>query len=307
MASFGSFAPLCSSVPSYPWCNLFSYQLAQKSPGDLNSASTGPDAPVGVNIECGIPRAVNGNLGNLGNMLACGVSIFVIVNLIVAANRRKAAVARIELRGFLVLYLLSLPFQLLTTGSVLAHDSLPLVVLSAIHAGIVAALFWMLLMNAVVATQIVEDGTLASLIPFYAIAFAFFAATTYISLDVALTISGAFGPSNPPLDLKSIPLFVLTSIWPPFAAVVWFLMMCYVVVVILREQRPLWFVAGAAILFAVAQVIYFLVNKLICHASSAKVDGSLIATVLETASVVMIYLAWRSITEDNWDDMWHGH
>jgi len=71
---------------------------------------------------------------------------------------------RSEFRIFLLLYFISLPFQLLTTGAVLQQGSLALVVLTAIHAGIIVALFWTLLGNAIVSTQIVEDGTLSSLI-----------------------------------------------------------------------------------------------------------------------------------------------
>lgn len=71
---------------------------------------------------------------------------------------------RSEFRVFLLLYFLSLPFQLLTTGAVLQQGSTALVVLTAMHAGIVAALFWTLLGNAIVSTQVVEDGTLSSLI-----------------------------------------------------------------------------------------------------------------------------------------------
>ena len=43
---------------------------------------------------------------------------------------------------------------------------------------------------------------------------AFFAATTYIALDVGFSFTSVFGPSNPLVDLNSISLFVLTSIWP---------------------------------------------------------------------------------------------
>ena len=50
--------------------------------------------------------------------------------------------------------------------------------------------------------------------PFDFFAAAFFAATTYIALDVGFSFTGTFGPSNPPEALHSIPLFVLTSIWP---------------------------------------------------------------------------------------------
>jgi len=63
-----------------------------------------------------------------------------------------------------LLYLLSLPLQLLTTGSLLQQGSKALIILTSIHARLVVALFWGLLANALVATQVVEDGTLSSLI-----------------------------------------------------------------------------------------------------------------------------------------------
>ena len=139
---------------------------------------------------------------------------------------------RSELRVFFGLYLVTLIFQILTNGSVIQQGTKSLVVLTAIHAGLVATLFWALLGNAIVATQIVEDGTLSALIvryllfpkqfrgshsfeqPLGIISIFFFVATTYISLDIALLFNNTFGPSNPQQALNSIPLFVLTSIWP---------------------------------------------------------------------------------------------
>ena len=38
-------------------------------------------------------------------------------------------------------------------------------------------------------------------------------------------------------------------------------------------------------------------SQVICKGTKAKIDGSFIATILETASVAVLYLAWRSITE----------
>lgn len=65
---------------------------------------------------------------------------------------------------FLYLYLVSLPLNLISTGSLLEQNSLGLVIVTAVHAGVVAALFWALLANAIVATQIVEDATPGSLV-----------------------------------------------------------------------------------------------------------------------------------------------
>jgi len=228
--------------------------------------------------------------------------MIVVAILVIITTRRRAAVGRSEFRVFLLLYFISLPLQLLTTGAVLQQGSTGLVVLTAIHAGAVAGLFWTLLGNAIVSTQVVEDGTLSSLIPLCFFTLAFFGVTTYISLDVALSITTTFGPSDPPSALHSIPLFVLTSIWPGAAAIVFFGIMCWIVLAVLREVRPMWFYILAATLFVLSQLDYFLLNKVICKGTNAKIDGSFIATVLETASVVALYLAWRSITEESWDD-----
>jgi len=70
----------------------------------------------------------------------------------------------VELCTFLTIYLLTLPLQLITSGSLLTQGSTSLVVLTALHAGAVANLFWSLLANTIIATQVVEDGMLSSLI-----------------------------------------------------------------------------------------------------------------------------------------------
>jgi len=260
-------------------------------------------APVGVNPECGIPKVnTGGSLGNIANTIACGLSILFVVVLILSTGRRKAAVGRVEFRNFLYMYLLTLPFQLLTTGSFLEQGSTALVALTAIHAGLVAALFWSLLANAIVATQVVEDGTMSSLIPFHIFSLLFFVVTLYISLDVALHITNTFSPSKPPQALQSIPLFVLTTVWPAAAAFLYFILMAYIVLGVLRERRPMSYYMLAGILFILSQLAYFLLSKVICRKSNSKVDGSFVATVLETAAVAALFVAWRSITEESWDD-----
>jgi hypothetical protein len=146
----------------------------------------------------------------------------------------NSILGRVEIRAFLAVYFITLPLQLLTTGSFLKQGSTTLVAFTALHAGAVAALFWTLLGNALVATQVVEDGTPSSLIvrplisylfsalshllsraqPFYLLTAVLMAITTYISFDIAFTITSTFEPSNPKSSLHSTALFVLTSIWP---------------------------------------------------------------------------------------------
>ena len=115
------------------------------------------------------------SLGNRVNVVY-GLSVFFVAALILFSSRRKATVGEcLIFPSCLVLqpprrphrnshiYLLTLPLQLLTTGSLVQQGTKAPIVLTSIHAGLVAAMFWGLLANALMATQI-EDGTLSSLI-----------------------------------------------------------------------------------------------------------------------------------------------
>ncbi|KAF9562104.1 hypothetical protein CPC08DRAFT_706988 [Agrocybe pediades] len=305
MVQFGDFQPLCSDTPSYPWCNLF-YRQLQRDPSSTLKGLSVPSAraPVGVNPTCGILRlGQEGSIGNVANIAACGVSVIFVAFLIFACNRRKAAVGRIELRTFLTLYLLTLPLQLITTGALLEQGSTALVAITAVHAGAVVALFWSLLANAIVATQVVEDGTLASLVPFYIFTAITLGVGIYISLDIGLGVTTVIGGvSHPPERLGSIALFVITSIWPAACAILYLCIMSYIVLHVLNETRPMWFYILAACLFVLSQLAWFLLGRVICKGSNSKVDGSFVATILETAAVGVLYLAWKSITEETWDD-----
>ena len=314
MTQFGDFAPLCSSTPSYPWCNFFYRQLQRTGNQDLLSgASASPSTSgVGINPTCFIHPTFSSegpspHLGNIAQILACAVSFFITLFLAWLSHRRKAAVGRLEIRAFLILYALSLPFSAISTGAFLQQGSTALVVITAIHAGIVVALFWALLANALVATQIVEDGTLSSLIPYYGLSIIVFGVTVYLSLDTALGVTSVIGdPANPADALRSYSLFVLLIIWPLFTIVVYFGLMTYIVLRVLNEKRPMVYYSLSLFLFVVAQIIWFLVGKVICDASKQRVDGIFIATVLETASVAVLFMAWISITEDSWEDEYYA-
>lgn len=73
--------------------------------------------------------------------------------------------------------------------------------------------------------------------------------------------------------------------------------MAYVITVVLREKKPLAYLTSAFIVMAASQVVLFLANDPLCKASQQKVDGSFIATLLETISVVLLIVTWSSVTE----------
>jgi len=309
MDRFGAFDWICSNVPSYPYCNIFYRQLLDHDPALLLGLSEDPNsAPVGVNPVCGIQRLAHGSqLGNIANTVVAGLSVFLALYLSQRVASRRAAVCRIEFRWFLISYAFTCLFQVLDLGSYFEQGSLALVVLTSIHAGLVAMTFWFLLANALLALQVVEDGTPAAVLPYIIFGIAFFVATTFVSLDSALTFTPTF-LSTPPGDLHNITLFILLNIWPGAAALIYFLIMFYVVFVNLQEFRPLMLYTLAAISFVLSQLAVFLLSKVVCNGSGAKIDGSFVATFLETLSVVLLYVAWRNITEEDWtDDVYYGN
>lgn len=70
-----------------------------------------------------------------------------------------AHIGRVELRTFLLAYILSLALQIVTTGSVLGQGGTAITVLTAVHAATVASMFWLLFWNGLVATQVCRPIT----------------------------------------------------------------------------------------------------------------------------------------------------
>lgn len=83
--------------------------------------------------------------------------------------------------------------------------------------------------------------------------------------------------------------------------------MAYIALCVLKEVKLVWYYTFSAVAFAFSQVVYFSLSKIICKNSKAKVDGSFLATLLETLSVNILYLAWdtsvSNADEDLDDDM----
>ncbi|WVR08452.1 hypothetical protein IAU60_005507 [Kwoniella sp. DSM 27419] len=329
---FGWFRWICGHT-ALPQCNLFFAQLYRAdvpalttlfpdasrffAEFDITSINAREDpvvqaargvAGTGVGSTCEIAKVGHrGSVGDIALMVAAGVSFLIAVCLVITASRRKAAVGRAELRIFLLFYAVHSLFKVLTTSSLFEQGGLGLAVMSSIGVAVDVAMFWVLLGNALVATQAVEDGTVAALAPLILVAILLFLPTLYISLDTSLVWSKAFGyDTKNPEQLKNITLFVLTLIWPAFAVLSYTLIMLYVSLIVLQENTPALMYSGAFVLFAVGQVVFFLSSEPLCKASSGRVNSSFITALLETAAVWLIYLAWKSITEDVWGEDLYG-
>lgn len=56
----------------------------------------------------------------------------------------------------------------------------------------------------------------------------------------------------------------------------------------------------AGLLFAIGQIFNYVISTHICQATGGKINGALFETLFTLLSVVMVYVFWGSITEDDW-------
>ncbi|WVQ70595.1 hypothetical protein IAR50_000114 [Cryptococcus sp. DSM 104548] len=329
---FGSFRWICSHTV-LPQCNLFFYQFlhdpvpplttlfpnssdffdqynitGQNSNEDPVVQTAVSDAGTGIGSNCEIPRVGHrGSVGDIALIVLSALALFTAWSLAFRASRRYAAVGRTELRLLLLSSGLYSALQAVTMSSVLAQGGTALVVLSAIHVAVGVVVAWFLLGNALIATQVVEDGTAAAIVPLSIFGILFFIPTLYISLDTAFHWTSTFNiPLAQAADVKSIALFILTLIIPAAAVVLYLVIMLYIVVGVLDEIKPAFLYTIAFLLFVSGQIIFFLASQPLCNASGGKVNSAFLATLLQTLSIGSLYLAWVSITEDDWGQDEYG-
>ncbi|GHJ88979.1 hypothetical protein NliqN6_5381 [Naganishia liquefaciens] len=266
-------------------------------------------AGTGVGVACDVGRAgVGGSLGDIAQIVVCGACVGFVLWLASVPLQLKddtCSWRRTRIQGFAV----TLIFKILTTGNVLQQGSAALSVTSSIHLGLLSLMAWILLVNASVAFQLLEDGSPSALLVLYAGGAVAFTLSAFFALDQAFGISElfAFEPgSASERDLVNEAMMVLGLLWPYTAVVVYFLVMAYVVYFRLRETRPLVWFTVSFLFFAAGQAAQFLASQPLCKISDARLTAGFLNTLLETVSSGMLFVAWRSITEDDWYDDVYG-
>jgi hypothetical protein len=163
----------------------------------------------------------------------------------------------------------------------------------------IVATTWILMLNAVVGYQIIDDGTPLSIGLILISAIALFVGTGYIALDTGYSWTGHFD-SSLVYPNRNIGLYVLYQLAPLIFLVIFFALEALLVLRVLGETRPMIYLGGAALLFALGQIFNYVVSTHICTGTQGKIDGALFETLFTLLSVVTIWYFWSSITEDDW-------
>ncbi|KAI1003610.1 hypothetical protein K3495_g4601 [Podosphaera aphanis] len=285
-SQFGSFRDLCRKS-TLPVCNLF--------PG---FSYANPSRFRGSCQLIGMPLSGGRHIGNLGSMIFAFIAILVAIGLIALSQRKKAAVGRREMQIFLFTYLLIEVCEIFTIGLFPLDDNIR-IAFTAMHLGLIIAGSWILMLNAVVGFQILDDGTPFSVGLILISASIIFIGTAYIALDTRYSWTGHFDASLSGQN-KNEGLYVLYQVLPLIFLIIFFLLETFLVLRILGEMRPMIFLISAAILFAIGQVFNYVISIRICNSSSGKINGSLFETFFTLLSVIMLWIFWSNITEDDW-------
>lgn len=171
---------------------------------------------------------------------------------------------------------------------------------TGVHIGFIIATTWILMLNAVVGYQIIDDGTPLSLGIMVATAAILLIGTGYIALDTGYQWTGYWDSSYESPPNRNIALYVLYQLVPLIFLVAYFVLESILVLKVLGEVRPMMYLVGAALLFALGQVFNYAISRYICDGTAGKIDGALFQTLFTLLSVVMVWVFWSSITEDDW-------
>ncbi|KAI1298637.1 chitin synthase III catalytic subunit [Xylaria venustula] len=281
---FGNFENFCRGS-TLPVCNVLSNSHNQL--GDWGGCEL-----------TGIPLKNGEHLRNLGSILLCGIAIVTSAFLVLRSERKRAAVGRREMQLFLIGFIIIEIAEIFSVGGFPLSPKVR-IAFTGIHIGMIIATTWVLLMNAIVGFQILDDGTPLSLGLILISAAILFIGTGYITLDTGLNWTGEFEGSYSPPN-RNIALYVLYQLVPLIFLVAFYVLEAFLVLRILGELRPIIYLTGAAVLFALGQIFNYVVSPYICNGTAGKIDGALFETLFTLLAVIMIWVFWSSITEDDW-------
>ncbi|KAI9727707.1 MAG: hypothetical protein M1828_005935 [Chrysothrix sp. TS-e1954] len=302
---YGNFHDFCRDS-TLPVCNLYTESPVRGGPG------------YGGCQLVGIPLSGNRHLRNLGSIILCGIAILVTLGLLWKTQRKRAAVGRREMQFFFLGYILIEICEIFTVGG-FPLDSTVRIAFTGIHLGAIVATTWILMLNGAIGYQLIDDGTAISVILMVVSAAALFIGTGYIALDTGYGWTDYWQTNLIQMaPNREYSLYTLYLLVPMVFLFIYFVLETVLVLTVLGETKPLreqpsranvcrdtantalvWLVL-AVLSFAVGQIFDFLVSPHICTGTSGKIDGALFETLFTLIAVVLIWVFWSSITEDDW-------
>jgi hypothetical protein len=153
------------------------------------------------------------------------------------------------------------------------------------------------MLNGIVGFQLLEDGTLVSMLLTFGSSLILFIGTGYIACDTAFSWTPSWESSLEQPN-QAYALYTLYLLAPLIFLVIFFLLESYLVLRVLGEKRPMVYLLAAALFFAIGQIFQFVISVHICNGTKGKINGGMFETFWTLLAVGTIWKFWSSITED---------
>lgn len=187
----------------------------------------------------GIPLNGDRNLRNLGVIILAFIAVLASLFLLWRSQRKKAAVGRREMQLFLVGYIIIEICEIFTIGGFPLHGTIR-IAFTGIHIAAITATTWILMLNAAVGYQLLDDGTFASLSLLFVSAAMIFIGTGYIVLDVGYDWSGYWNADYVQLNPNRVyAVYTLYFLAPLVFLFIYFVLEAWLVIRVLGEKKPM--------------------------------------------------------------------
>ncbi|KAI8141043.1 chitin synthase III catalytic subunit-domain-containing protein [Fennellomyces sp. T-0311] len=220
------------------------------------------------------------------------VAIIMTAIMIYHIRSKYTAVGRKEIVMFFYMYMVTVFLEMLLITDVIPSSSPAYAYFAAIHAGLISATFWCLLLNGFVGFQFAEDGTPLSLWSIRISSFVIFLIVGVIALLTFLNI-GPFSYNSPGA------LWVFYFIINGIAFIVYVISQIILVVNTLDDRWPLGDILFGTAFFVVGQVLMYIFSVVICDQVKHYIDGMFFGTICTLLAVMMVYKYWDSITKED--------
>ncbi|KAI8868724.1 hypothetical protein GQ42DRAFT_162850 [Ramicandelaber brevisporus] len=299
---YGNFEVFCKQS-LVPVCRLL-IQPYILSTGDGGSNNNGT---INFSRECSVTPQLKGDgwLANVGDFAAATFSLLVVLFLLTRIGRKVAAVGRSEMMVLFTTYALALAVQAVAIGWQFKQQDANRW-LAIIQIALSVALFWSLFVNGFVGFQWLADGSAASMSALILSSLAVFVLVGWIAAGTYFGKPDSLQPlANNPFQATA--LFSVLFIVPLALTALYLGSQVILVLTQLAVHFPLMYLIGSLVFFGLSQVFNFVISEKICKGTSGKVDGIMFSTLSGLIAMILLFMYWSSITEDDQPDVYDDY
>ncbi|KAI8869859.1 hypothetical protein GQ42DRAFT_169512 [Ramicandelaber brevisporus] len=173
--------------------------------------------------------------------------------------------------------------------------------MAGVHTAVVVSFFIDLLAMGLTGYQLLPDGSTKAVSSILLGVLITFFVAGWIALGTSYGVPSALSPYLKDGLVVAPALFTILFIVPLACIGIYLVAQTLLVCTHLAVSNSLWWLVASLVAFAAGQVISILASQKICEATNKKIDGLMFGTLLTLIAMVLQYVYWSKITEEDDD------